>query len=134
MGNCDCRIRMIALVYSSIWVLSAVIFWLFCRTSQMAMLHIIVVQLLILPIVTFILSVLMGKSLFPRKFICITPICFAGMYVLFKLITQSLLQFTLAEVAVYPTFYDFFALAFISIIGLSIGWVWRRIHKILNDR
>ena len=56
------RIRNIIGAYSMIWILSIATFWVFCRDPQMAMLHIIVVQYILLPIVTLIISILIGKE------------------------------------------------------------------------
>lgn len=71
------RIRNTIGVYSLIWILAIATFWIFCRESQMAMLHVIVVQYILLPTVTLIVSILIGKERSSKKHIWLIPICFA---------------------------------------------------------
>lgn len=116
------RIRNIIGVYSLIWILSIATFWLFCRDPQMAMLHVIVVQYILLPTVTLIISILIGKEHSSKKHIWLVPICFTTAYLLSRLLTQSLLQQILAGVAAFPGIFDFLIMIAISFIGMLLGW------------
>ena len=116
------RIRNTIGVYSLIWILAIATFWIFCRESQMAMLHVIVVQYILLPTVTLIVSILIGKERSSKKHIWLIPICFATAYLLSWLLTQSLLQQILAGVAAFPGIFDFLVMLAISSIGMLFGW------------
>lgn len=122
------RIRNIIGVYSMIWILSIATFWVFCRDPQMAMLHIIVVQYILLPIVTLIISILIGKECSSKKHIWLVPICFTAAYLLSRLLTQSLLQQILAGVAAFPGIFDFLVIIAISSVGLLFGWGLRKMR------
>lgn len=88
----------------------------------MAMLHVIVVQYILLPTVTLIVSILIGKERSSKKHIWLIPICFATDYLLSWLLTQSLLQQILAGVAAFPGIFDFLVMLAISSIGMLFGW------------
>ena len=118
------RFRMTISIYCVVWLLSLIAFWIFCRAPQMAMFHVIVVQYIILPTVSFILSVFIGRGHLPIRYVCIVPISFATMYLLLRITTLSLLQRILAGDAAFPNIYDFLAIVAISVIGLLIGVVW----------
>ena len=93
----------------------------------MDMFHVIVVQYIILPTVSFILSVFIGRGHLPIRYVCIVPISFATMYLLLRITTLSLLQRILAGDAAFPNIYDFLAIVAISVIGLLIGVVWGKL-------
>ena len=88
----------------------------------MAMLHVIVVQYILLPTVTLIISILIGKEHSSKKHIWLVPICFTTAYLLSRLLTQSLLQQILAGVAAFPGIFDFLIMIAISFIGMLLGW------------
>ena len=123
------RFRIVAGLYGVIWISLVVIFWLFCRTPQMAMLYVIAVQYIILPSVTFILSFLIGKEPLHIKYFWFIPIIFSIAHLLCKLLTLSVLQLLLAGVASFPNIYDFLALVLISAAGLLIGFAWSKLCK-----
>ncbi len=116
------RIRNIIGVYSLIWLLSIATFWAFCRDPQMAMLHVIVVQYILLPIITLLLSILIGKEHPSKRYIWLVLICFTVAYLLSRLLTQSLLQQILAGVAAFPGIFDFLVIIAISSVGMLFGW------------
>lgn len=70
------HLRIAVGLYGIIWVLSAITFWLFYKNSQMAMLHVIVVQYVVMPVVTLISSIFVGRAHLPTK-ICLVD---AGLF------------------------------------------------------
>lgn len=123
------QFRMVISIYCIVWLLALITFWIFCREPQMAMFHVIIVQYIILPIVTFILSVFMGRAHFPMRYVWLIPISFAIAYLLLRVATVSLLQHILAGNAAFPNIYDFLAVVIISVIGLLIGVAWGKLRN-----
>lgn len=116
--------RKLAILYGIIWAALAVSFWIFYGNSQMLMLHVISVQYVALPIVTFVFSGIVGTICLPFRYAWMIPIFFGVTYLLYGLLTLSLAQFVLSGVASFPDIVDFIAATLISIIGLLIGtWV-----------
>ena len=69
------HLRIAVGLYGIIWVLSAITFWLFYKNSQMAMLHVIVVQYVVMPVVTLISSIFVGRENMPNKNVLFMPFC-----------------------------------------------------------
>ena len=76
------HLRIAVGLYGIIWVLSAITFWLFYKNSQMAMLHVIVVQYVVMPVVTLISSIFVGRAHLPTKYVWLMPVCFSVAYLL----------------------------------------------------
>ena len=108
------HLRIAVGLYGIIWVLSAITFWLFYKNSQMAMLHVIVVQYVVMPVVTLISSIFVGRAHLPTKYVCVA-------YLLYGLLTLSLSQYLRAKVMSVPEFFDFLTGLVSSAIGLLIG-------------
>ena len=117
-------------VYGIIWVLIAIVFWLFYQNPQMSLLNIIIGQYVILPILTFILSVFIGKEHLSVKYIWLVPICFSIAYIVCRLLTQSLAQYILAGVAAFPGITDFLFIVILSVVGLLIGYIISKFKRI----
>ena len=111
----------IATIYGFIWAALAISFWFFYNNSQMAMLHVIVVQYVSLPIIIFVFSIIIGIQRLPLRLSWITPVLFSITYLLYSLLTLSLAQFVLAGVASFPDIVDFIAAILLSTIGMLIG-------------
>lgn len=101
------HLRIAVGLYGIIWVLSAITFWLFYKNSQMAMLHVIVVQYVVMPVVTLISSIFVGRAHLPTKYVWLMPVCFSVAYLLYGLLTLSLSQYLLAKVMSVPEFLIF---------------------------
>ena len=84
------HLRIAVGLYGIIWVLSAITFWLFYKNSQMAMLHVIVVQYVVMPVVTLISSIFVGRAHLPAKYVWLMPVCFSVAYLLYGLLTSHL--------------------------------------------
>lgn len=123
------HLRIAVWLYSIIWVVAAVTFWLFYKNSQMAMLHVIVVQYVVIPIITLVSSVFVGKAHLPARYLWLIPICFSVAYLLYGLLTLSLSQYLLADVASLPEISDFLTGIISSAIGLLIGITWGKRSK-----
>lgn len=54
--NVSSRLRKLAISYGIIWAVLVLSFWPFYNNSQMAMLHVIVVQYVALPIIIFVFA------------------------------------------------------------------------------
>lgn len=111
----------IATIYGFIWAALATSFWFFYNNSQMAMLHVIVVQYVSLPIIIFVFSLIIGIQRLPLRLAWIIPILFSITYLLYGLLTLSLAQHVLVGVASFPDIVDFIAAIFISAVGMLIG-------------
>ena len=110
-------------VYGAIWALTVLAFWPFYQNSQISLFNIIVIQYVILPIATFILSVFIGKERSSIKLIWLVPICFSIAHIACRLLTQSLAQYILAGVAAFPGITDFLFIVIISVVGLLVGYI-----------
>lgn len=117
-------------VYGAIWALLVIAYWPFYQDSQMSLLNIIIGQYVILPILTFILSVFIGKEHLPIKYIWPVPICFSIAHIVCRLLTQSLSQYILAGVAAIPGITDFLFIIIISVAGLLIGYMISKFKRI----
>ena len=84
------HLRIAVGLYGIIWVLSAITFWLFYKNSQMAMLHVIVVQYVVMPVVTLISSIFVGRAHLPTKYVWLMPVCFS---VFFRLELQEIVRY-----------------------------------------
>lgn len=116
--------------YGAIWALIVIAFWSFYQNSQMALFNIIIGQYVILPILTFILSIFIGKEHCSAKYIWFVPICFSIAYIVCRLLTQSLAQYILAGVAAFPGVTDFLFIVIISVVGLLIGYIIDKFKRI----
>lgn len=123
--------RIIFVVYMSIWTISVSSFWIFFKSSHMEILYFVAVNFIILPTTTFTQSFFIGEKQIPIRYIWIVPIFFSTMYAFCILTTISLFELLSAGIAAFPNYHYFFISTFISIIGLSIGWIWQNYkHKI----
>lgn len=119
--NATRRFKIIAGIYGGLWILSVASFWLVYKDSQMAMLHILVSGYAVLPLLTFILSLLLGMEHIPAKYIWLVPISFSVAYLLQSLLTHSLGQYVLLGGAAFPGIAYFVAVVVVSTAGLLIG-------------
>lgn len=116
-------------VYGATWGLTVLTFWLFYQNSQMSLFNIIAGQYVILPIVTFILSIFIGKKPSLVKDIWRVPICFSIAHIACRLLTQSLAQYILAGVAAFPGITDFLFIMIVSLVGLLTGFLISQFRK-----
>lgn len=115
------HLRKMAISYGIVWAVLVFSFWPFYNNSQMAMLHVIVVQYVALPIIIFVFSVIVSTIHIPMRYAWTIPIFFAVSYLIYSLFTLSLAQLVLAGVASFPDIFDFVAGVLISAIGMLIG-------------
>lgn len=66
--NVSSRLRKLAISYGIIWAVLVLSFWPFYNNSQMAMLHVIVVQYVALPIIIFVFSVIVATIHIPLRY------------------------------------------------------------------
>ena len=119
--NVSSRLRKLAISYGIIWAVLVLSFWPFYNNSQMAMLHVIVVQYVALPIIIFVFSVIVATIHIPLRYAWTIPSFFTISYLIYRLFTLSLAQLVLAGVASFPDVFDFVAGVLISAIGMLIG-------------
>ena len=115
------HLRIAVGLYGIIWAMAVITFWLFYKNSQMAMLHVVVVQYVVMPVVPFISSIFVGKVHLPTKYVWLMPVCFSVAYLLYGPLTLSLSQYLLADVMSIPEFFDFLTGLISSAIGIPIG-------------
>lgn len=117
----DRHLRKMAGLYGMIWMALAASFWLFYGDSQIAMLHVIVVQYVILPILSFGFSAVAGALRLSLRYILAMPMFFAGTYLLYDLLTLSLAQMLLAGVAAFAELSEIVAVVLVSATGILVG-------------
>ena len=115
-------------VFAAAWALSVAVFWLLCRDPQMAMLHVIMVQYLFLPVLTLLLSFLLGREGQSIPQAGYVVLGFSAPYLLCRLLTLSLLEYLLSGAAALPGLYDILAILFLSAVGLLVGMVSKKKH------
>lgn len=115
------HLRKMEISYGIVWAVLVFSFWPFYNNSQMAMLHVIVVQYVALPFIIFVFSIMVGTLNLPLRYACVIPIFLSVTYLLYGLLTLSLAQFVLAGVASFPDMFEFVAAILISVIGILIG-------------
>ena len=108
--------------YLGIWAFALIVFWFFISGSD-AMGYSLVFLWIILPVTTFVISLLIGKNNHLGKGKWITPIAFGVMHILAEYATFSVrnmiaIEFTRINV---PHFELILIGAFFSVIGLGIG-------------
>lgn len=111
----------LACIYAAVWVLAVVFHWLFCRESRAAMAYDFLMQIILLPLLTLVLSAFAGTMRPPLKYVWLIPLGFSLSYMLHFLVTQSLSQMLQAGVAAYPSISHFCFIFLISTVGLLIG-------------
>lgn len=108
--------------YLGIWAFALIVFWFFISGSD-AMGYSLVFLWIILPVTTFVISLLIGKNNHLGKGKWITPIAFGVMHILAEYATFSVrnmiaIEFTRINV---PHFELILIGAFFSVIGLGVG-------------
>ena len=122
------RFYQLSRIFAAAWALSVVVFWLFCRDPQMAMLHVIVVQYLFLPALTVLLSCLGGREGQSNPQTGCVLLGFSAAYLLCRLLTLSLLEYLLSGAAALPGLYDVLAILSLPAVGLLIGAASKKKH------
>ena len=117
-----------AVAYGGVWSAAVLVYWLFCQESRAGMFHAVVNQFVVLPVTTFVLSLLIAKRQTPGKYLWLVPVFSAVMYTLSYIVTISLQQFILGGHAAIPNHTYLVAGGFVSILGLLTGWIWRKLR------
>lgn len=117
---------LLILTYLAIWSLSLIVFWFFTSGSD-AMGYGIMFLWVLLPIATFILSLLIGKNDFGGQRKWLACIAFGVMYMLADYATFSAANMAAFGKFNLPAFAMIPAGAVISLIGLGIGAGMRRL-------
>ncbi len=106
--------------YLVIWAISLIVFWFFTSGSD-AMGYSIMFLWVLLPVTTFIISLIIGKNNYWRKGKWISAIAFGVMYMLAEYATFSAANMVSFDKINMPQFGMIPIGAIISIIGLGIG-------------
>lgn len=106
--------------YLSIWAFALIMFWFFISSSD-AMGYSLVFLWIILPVATFVTSLLIGKNDYWGKRKWFATIAFAIMYMLAEYATFSTANMITFDKINAPSFEMFLGGAVISAIGLGIG-------------
>lgn len=115
-------------VYLIIWVLCILTFWLFTSDGE-EIGYSLMVFYLVLPVSTFIISIIIGKDNNWNKTKYVVPIIFGIMYMLVEYATYSLANMTTFSDFNLPDFSMIIVGAFISYIGLFIGIINSKLKK-----
>lgn len=107
-------------VYLAIWALSLIVFWLFTSGSD-AMGFGVMFMWVLLPVTTFVISLLIGKNNYWGKWKWLSVIAFGVMYMLAEYATFSTANMVAFGKINMPEFGMIPIGAIISLIGLGIG-------------
>lgn len=106
--------------YIVIWAISLIEFWLFTSGSD-ALGYSIMFLLILLPVTTFILSLLIGKNNYWGKLKWLSALAFGFMYMLAEYATFSTANMVSFNKFNMPDFSIFITGTIISVIGTGIG-------------
>lgn len=115
--------------YLGIWTFSLLTFWFFISGSD-AMGYSIVFLWIVLPVATFVISLLIGTNNYPGKLNRITPALFGIMQMLAEYATfglANMLANSFSKINM-PRLEMFLAGAIISAVGLGVGTMISRIR------
>ncbi len=113
------------ITYLAIWALSLVVFWLFTSESD-AMGYSIMFLWVLLPVTTFVLSLLIGKNNYWGKWKWLSAVAFGIMYMLAEYATFSAANMVSFSKLNVPDFTMIPIGAIVSLFGLGIGVVINR--------
>lgn len=108
------------LIYLSAWCVAVATFWLF-GNSPLVILYGVIVFRLLLPIATFVVSVIIGANDHWGKYKWIVPIVLGFMYIMCGYATFSVANTMASGNINMPEFKLAFPAAIISFVGLAIG-------------
>lgn len=110
------------MTYLVIWAVSLIVFWLFMDPAG-ALGYSLMFLWLLLPVTTFVLSLLIGRNNFWGKWKWLSAAAFGLMYMLADYATFKAVNMVSNGIFRMPDFIMLFAGAIISILGLGIGAV-----------
>ena len=118
------KLSMVILIatYLGIWAFALIAFWLLGARSD-AMGYSIMYLWLLLPVTTFVISLLIGKNNYFGRWKWITPVVMGMMYMLAEYGTFSTANMVAFAKFNMPDFSMILIGAIIAFIGLSIGWL-----------
>ena len=109
-------------VYLFIWALSEIVFWFFSTPSD-AMGYSLMFIWIIMPVTTFIISLIIGKNGLFGKYKWILPVFFGIMYMLVPYSTMSVSNMTAFHTFRWPDFPMLPIGAALSFAGIGLGWL-----------
>lgn len=110
------------MTYLVIWAVSLIVFWLFMDPAG-ALGYSLMFLWLLLPVTTFVLSLLIGKNNFWGKWKWLSAAAFGLMYMLADYATFKAANMVSNGIFRMPDFIMLFAGVIISVLGLGIGAV-----------
>lgn len=115
-------------VYSGIWLFSVVMFWLF-HSSSIALLYSAIVNFVLLPGASFVVSFLSGHKDYFGRWKWITPLVFGIMHGLNWSMTFGLSNTLVTGNINLPNIEQMSISAVLSVIGLVIGTIAKYVKK-----
>ena len=110
------------MTYLVIWAVSLIVFWLFMDPAG-ALGYSLMFLWLLLPVTTFVLSLLIGRNNFWGKWKWLSAAAFGLMYMLADYATFKAANMVSNGIFRMPDFIMLFAGVIISVLGLGIGAV-----------
>ncbi|MBQ8639851.1 MAG: helix-turn-helix transcriptional regulator [Lachnospiraceae bacterium] len=123
----------LAVVYLVIWAFSLIVFWFFTSGSD-GMAYSLMFLWILLPVTTFVISLLIGKNGYPGRGKWILPIAFGIMYMLAEYGTFQMSNMIAFDKINMPAWGMIPAGAVMSAIGMGIGAGIRRIRGRAKER
>ena len=121
------------IAYLIIWAISLILFWVFATDSD-AMAYGLLVFWLVLPVSSFVISLIVGKNSFWGKFKWASPLFFGLMYMLADYGTYRLANNIAFDKINAPEFELFFYGAVISLVGLLAGFAFSKLGKKFKNK
>lgn len=117
-----CSKLIIIITYLIIWAISLIVFWFFTSGSD-AMGYGFIFLWILLPVTTFVLSLLIGRNNYWGKWKWISAVIFGVMYMLAEYATFSAANMVSFNKINMPEFGMILGGAVISVVGLGIGTI-----------
>lgn len=115
-------------VYLGIWAVSLIVFWFFISGSD-AMAYSLMFLWILLPVTTFVLSVIIGKNNWWGRLKWLSAIAFGVMYMLAEYATFSAANMVSFNKVNMPDFGMIIGGGIVSVVGLLIGAAARKIGR-----
>lgn len=119
--------------YLGIWSIALIAFWFFISGSD-ALGYSLMFLWILLPVTTFVISLLLARNDYIGKWKWFSAIVFGIMYMLAEYATFSAANMIAVKKINMPEFKMIFAGAMISLVGIGIGTVIKRIKSKKKER
>lgn len=122
-------LRALVSIYLGLWAASLIVFWLWIEKTMLAAEYCLIDFYIIMPIATFVVSLIIGKNNYWGKWKWVSSIVFGIMCMLLVYFTINTGYMISQSKIIMPFVEWFYGGGIISLIGLAIGTLIGRIRK-----